>query len=300
MQKDKKIKNKISKVKPFDVINTIILLLIAVVCVYPFLYIFFLSISDGKYLVTNQVKVFPMGVNFETFKYIFTNKNLNIGRGMFNSAIYTIAGTATSIFITFSTAYVLTRKRFKGRFLIMSLFAFTWVFEAGIIPNYIILNSLGFVDNPLVMIIPNAINTQFLILTKVFLEGLPDELEEAARIDGANDWITMIKIFVPLSKTIIATIGLFYAVFIWNQYLVPQIYLKSAQYQTIQQILKQLVISSGSANTSFSTFVKNGISLNPQNLRAAAIFVAMVPIVCVYPFVQKYFKKGILVGSVKG
>lgn len=300
MKKHHKINNKIDKVKPFDVINTIFLLLIAIICVYPFLYIFFLSISDGKYLVTNQVKFFPRGINIEAFKYIFSNENLNIGRGMFNSAVYTVAGTGVSIFITFSTAYVLTRKRFKGRFLIMSIFTFTWVFEAGIIPNFIILNSLGFVDNPLVMIIPNAINTQFLILTKVFLDGLPDELEEAARIDGANDWISMIKIYMPLSKTIIATIGLFYAVSIWNQYLIPQIYLKSAKFQTIQQILKQLVISSGAANTSFGTLVRNGVSLNPQNLRAAAIFVAMVPIVCVYPFVQKYFKKGILVGSVKG
>lgn len=300
MKKDYKTKYKINKTKPFDVVNTMLLLLIAIICVYPFLYIFFLSISDGKYLVTNEVKFFPMGINLEAFKYIFSNANLNIGRGMFNSAVYTVAGTAVSIFITFSTAYVLSRKRFKGRFLIMSIFTFTWVFEAGIIPNYIILNSLGFVDNPLVMIIPSAINTQFLILTKVFLDALPDELEEAARIDGANDWISMIKIYMPLSKTIIATIGLFYAVSIWNQYLMPQIYLKSAKFHTIQQILKQLVISSGGANTSFATLVQNGVSLNPQNLRAAAIFVAMVPIVCVYPFVQKYFKKGILVGSVKG
>jgi putative aldouronate transport system permease protein len=300
MEKGRKINNKINKIKAFDVINTIILLLVAIVCVYPFLYIFFVSISDGKYLVTNEVKFFPKGINIETFKYIFTNPKLNISQGMLNSAIYTIVGTIVSIWITYSTAYVLTRKRLKGRFIIMSVFIFTWVFEAGIIPNYIVLNALGFVDNPLVMIIPNAINTQFLIITKVFLEGLPDELEEAAKIDGANDWTTMVKIFIPLSKTIIATIGLFYAVFIWNQYLMPQIYLKSPQYQTIQQILKQLVISAGSANASFSTFIKNGIALNPQNLRAAAVFVAMVPIVCVYPFVQKYFKKGILVGSVKG
>jgi putative aldouronate transport system permease protein len=300
MEKATKKRSKLNRAKPFDIFNTLFLLLISVICVYPFLYIFFLSISDGKYLVTNEVKFFPMGINFEAFKYIFSNPKLNIGQGMLNSGLYTVIGTVVAIFITYATAYVLSRKRFKGRFLLMAIFTFTWVFEAGIIPNYIVLNGLGFVDNPLVMIIPNAINTQFLIITKVFLDALPDELDEAARIDGANDWIMMTKIFIPLSKAIIATVGLFYAVSIWNQYLYPQIYLKSEQYQTIQQILKQLVISAGSANTSFSTFIKNGISLNPQNLRAAAIFLAMVPIVCVYPFVQKYFKKGILVGSVKG
>jgi putative aldouronate transport system permease protein len=133
-------KKKLKRIGTFDIINTIVLLLIAIICVYPFVYIFSLSISDGKYLLTNEVKLFPKGINIETFKYIFNNPKLNIGRGMFNSAMYTVFGTIVSIFITYATAYVLTRKRLKGRFLIMSIFTFTWVFEAGIIPNYIILS----------------------------------------------------------------------------------------------------------------------------------------------------------------
>lgn len=288
-----------TKISLFDIFNNFFLLLIALVCTYPFLYIFFLSISDGRSIASGDVVFFPKNPNLEAYQYILTNPSLGIFRGLLNSGIYTIIGTIVALVITYMTAYVLSRKQIKGRFLIMSLFVFTWVFEAGIIPAYIVLNKLGFVDNWLVMIIPNAINVQFLIITKTFLDGLPPELEEAAKIDGANDFQIMRRVFLAISKPILATIGVFYAVFIWNQYLMPVIYLQSPDLQTIQVMLKRLVISSGDSNTAFRTIIQNGVMLNPGNLKAAAIFVAMMPIVMVYPFVQKYFKKGILIGSVK-
>ncbi|MEK3669868.1 MULTISPECIES: carbohydrate ABC transporter permease [unclassified Paenibacillus] len=288
-----------TKISLFDICNNIFLLLIALVCTYPFLYIFFLSISDGRSIASGDVVFFPKNPNFEAYQYILTNSSLGIFRGLLNSGIYTAIGTVVALMLTYMTAYVLSRKQIKGRFLIMSLFVFTWVFEAGIIPAYIVLNKLGFVDNWLVMIIPNAINVQFLIITKTFLDGLPTELEEAAKIDGANDFQVMSRVFLPISKPILATIGVFYAVFIWNQYLMPLIYLQNPNLQTIQVMLKRLVISSGDSNTAFRTIIQDGIMLNPGNLKAAAIFVAMVPIVLIYPFVQKYFKKGILLGSVK-
>ena len=150
------------------------------------------------------------------------------------------------------------------------------------------------------MIIPGAINTQFLIITKTFIEGIPKELDEAALMDGANDWTILTKLYFPLSKTIMATIGTFYAVSIWNQYLIPQIYLKSDVYKVIQQVLKDVVIADAGASTAFKNVIINGITLNQENLKSAAIFVSMLPIVLVYPFVQKYFKKGIMVGAVKG
>lgn len=150
------------------------------------------------------------------------------------------------------------------------------------------------------MIVPGAINTQFLIITKTFLEGIPNELEEAAVVDGANDIKILTRVFLPLSPTVLATTGLFYAVSIWNQYLIPQIYLKDDAIKTIQQVLKSVVITDGSSGTTFKNVVLDGVTLNQQNLKAAAIFIAMLPIICVYPFVQKYFKKGILIGSVKG
>lgn len=287
------------KISLFDICNNLFLLLIALVCTYPFLYIFFLSISDGRSIVNGDVIFLPKHINFEAYQYIFSTPSLSIFRGLLNSGIYTVVGTIVALLVTYMTAYVLSRQQIKGRFIIMSLFVFTWVFEAGIIPAYIVLNKLGFVDNWLVMIIPNAINVQFLIITKTFLDGLPPELEEAAKIDGANDFQIMSRVFLAISKPILATIGVFYAVFIWNQYLMPQIYLQSPELQTIQVLLKKLVISSGDSNTAFRTIIQDGIMLNPSNLKAAAIFVAMMPIVLIYPFVQKYFKKGILIGSVK-
>jgi len=288
------------KVTVFDTVNNTVLLLVAVICIYPFLYILFIACSDGTFLTRGQVNFFPKGFNIESFKYVLTNPKFDIFTGMKNSFIYTIFGALIAVIFTYITAYALSRPRLKQRYVIMALFVITWVFEAGIIPQYIIYSNLGFIDNIWVMIIPGAINSQFLLITKAFLDGLPAELEEAAFIDGGSDFQTLTKIFLPISKPILATIGLFNAVSIWNQYLVPQMFLKSDNLKTIQQILKSVVITTSNSGTVFSNVMRNGFTLNQNNMKAAAIFIAMAPIVCVYPFVQKYFKKGILIGSVKG
>lgn len=288
------------KISVFDDVNNIVLLLVALICVYPFLYVLFIACSDGAYLLRGEVTFFPKGFNLESFKYILQSPKFNVWVGIRNSFLYTIGGTLFSMAITYVTAYVLSRDRLKGRYFLMGAFIVTWVFDAGIIPQYIIYNALGFVDNPWVMIIPGAINTQFLIIAKTFIEGIPKELEDAAFVDGANDWTILTRVFVPLSKTILATIGTFYAVSIWNQYLIPQIYLKTDAYKVIQQVLKSVVISDAGASTAFKNMTVNGVTLSQQNLKSAAIFIAMLPIVLVYPFVQKYFKKGIMIGAVKG
>ncbi|WP_298735014.1 carbohydrate ABC transporter permease [uncultured Subdoligranulum sp.] len=291
---------RLKRKKLFDYVNSAVLLLVAAVCVYPFLYVFFVATTDGTYLARGEMTFLPMGFNLKAFAYILTTPRFNVFAGMRNSFLYTALGTLVSVASTYITAYVLSRPRFKHRYWLMSLFVITWVFDAGIIPQYIIYNQFGFVDNPLVMIIPGAINTQFLIITKTFLDGIPKELEEAAVVDGANDLGILRRVYLPLSSTIIATISTFYAVSIWNQYLLPQIYLKSDNLKTIQQVIKDVVITNSESGTTFKNVVIDGITLNQQNLKAAAIFIAMLPIVCVYPFVQKYFKRGVLLGSVKG
>lgn len=288
------------KTPVFDIINNTILLLVALVCIYPFLYVFFVACSNGTYLQRGEVSFFPKGFNFEAFKYIMNNSKFNVWTGLKNSFLYTFGGTVVAVLTTYVTAYALSRDRLKGRYFLMGAFIITWVFDAGIIPQYIVFNKLGFIDNPWVMIIPGAINTQFLIITKTFIEGIPKELDEAAVVDGANDWTILTRLYFPLSKTILATIGTFYAVSIWNQYLLPQIYLKSDGLKVIQQVLKDVVIADAGTSTAFKNVMINGITLNQQNLKSAAIFISMLPIVLVYPFVQKYFKKGIMVGAVKG
>ena len=295
MRKEKLKKDRIGI---FDIINTLILLLIAILCIFPFLYITFIACSDGTYLTRGLVTFLPKGFNIESFIYVLSNPKFDIFTGLRNSIIYTFLGTIVAIVFTYMTAYALTRPRLKSRYFIMTLFVITWVLEAGIIPQYIIYSKLGFIDNIWVMIIPGAINTQFLIITKSFLEGLPKELEEAAFVDGASDFKTMVQVFVPISKPIIASTALFNAVTIWNQYLVPQMFLKTAEKKTIQQVLKNVVI--GAQENPFSNAIVNGVTLNQENLKAAAIVVAMLPILFIYPFVQKHFKKGILVGSIKG
>ena len=289
-----------NKIQLFDIINNTVLILIAALCVYPFLYIFFVACSDGTFLARGEVTFFPKGFNLEAFKYVLNSDDLNVFGGLMNSFIYTVAGTLVAVIATYITAYALSRPQLKQRYVLMGLFTITWVFEAGIIPQYIIYSACGFVNNPLVMIIPSMINTQFLIICKTYLEGIPLELEEAAVVDGANQFQILHRVFMPISKPILATIGTFYAVQIWNQYLVPQMYLKDETFQTIQQVLKRVVITSGDASTTFRNVMQNDVLLTQQNLKSAATFVAMVPIICVYPFVQKYFKKGILIGSVKG
>lgn len=284
----------------FDIINNTVLLVIALLCIYPFLNVFFIGASDGTYLAKGEVSFLPKGFNLKAFEYILQNPKLNVFSGLKNSFIYTAVGTVFGVLITYVTAYVLSRPRFKHRYWIMSLFVITWVFDAGLIPQYIVYQQFGFVDNPAVMIIPGAISTQFLIIAKTYLESIPQEVEEAAFVDGANDWTILTKIFMPLSSTIFATLAVFYAIMIWNQYLLPQIYLKSEGLQTIQQVLKGVVITDSTSGTTFKNTIIDGITLNQQNLKSAAIFIAMLPIVLLYPFVQKYFKKGIMLGSVKG
>lgn len=288
------------KMNFFDIFNHIVLLLVGVFCICPLVYILFIAISDGTFLSRGEVLFFPKGFQLEAFKYILTTPRFHVYSGLMNSFIYTVVGTFAAVAVTFVTAYVLSRKRFKYRYWIMSLFVITWVFDAGIIPQFIVYNAFNFVDNPWVMIIPGAISTQFLIIAKAFLEGIPKEMEEAAFVDGAGDITILMRVYVPLSTTIIATLATLYAVMIWNQYLIPQIYLKSIDLKTIQQVLKSVVITDSTSGTTFQNMTINGVTLNQQNLKAAAIFIAMLPIVCLYPFVQKYFKRGILLGSVKG
>lgn len=288
------------KVSAFDIANTLFLIVVALICIFPFLYILSVSMSDGSEVVAGHVLLFPKGFNIETYKYILTNAKLNIFSGLKNSFLYTILGTIVAVLMTYITAYALSRKRLKGRYIIMMIFLFTWIFEAGLIPSYLVLSSLGFVNSMWVMIIPGAINTFLLIITRSFLDTLPEEIEESAFIDGANDIQIMWRIFLPLSKPVLATIGVFYAINIWNSFLVPLIYLQDKALQPIQLVLYGLIINPDPQSTNFENVVRHGHLLLPGNIQAAAIIVAVLPMLFIYPLAQKYFTKGFLVGSVKG
>nr|AYQ75792.1 carbohydrate ABC transporter permease [Cohnella candidum] len=278
----------------------VVLVLVSVICIYPLWNILAVSLSDGIYAAASKVYLIPKGLNVETYKYVLHNPRLGVSQGLWNSFAYTVVGTLVAVILTFLTAYPLSKKRLVGRKTIMLIFVFTFVFEAGIIPNFIVYKSLGLVNSFWVMIIPNAINTFLLIIMRSFLDALPEELEESAYIDGANDLQTMWKIYFPLARPAIATVCVFYSVAIWNQYLVPAIYLQKQSLKPITVVLYNLIVSGSKDGTSLESIKVHGVQLLPQNLQAAAIFLSVAPILIVYPFAQKYFTKGMLIGSVKG
>ncbi|WP_020576571.1 carbohydrate ABC transporter permease [Actinopolymorpha alba] len=284
----------------FNIVNGAILLLIAVACIYPFIYIASVSVSDGPYVASSQVYLLPKGLNFETYRYIFTNPRLGIVQGVLNSVFYTVVGTFVAVILTYCTAYVLSRKKFRGRHFIMMAFLASWIFEAGIIPNYIINDRLGLVNSRWVMILPGAISTFLLIVTRAYLESIPDELEESASIDGANDFQIMWKIYLPLAVPVLATTGIFYAVTIWNSFLIPLIYLQDKSLQPIQLVLYNLLINQDPHSTSLENLTLHGHQILPQNIQAATMILAIVPILFFYPFAQRYFTKGITIGALKG
>lgn len=284
----------------FNVVNGAILVIVALTCVYPFWNILMVSISSADSVLAGRIYVLPHGANIDPYRYIFSNPRLGIATAVFNSLIYTIVGGLFAVVITYFTAYALSKKRLVGRRVVMLIFVFTWVFTAGIIPNYLILSKLGFVNSRLVMIIPQAVNTFLLIITRSFLDTIPVELEESAFMDGANDFQIMSQIYVGLSKPVIATIAVFYAIQIWNNFLIPLIYLSDSALQPIQLVLYELVIHPAAGSTALETIMTNQMSIVPKNLEAAAVVLGMAPIMVVYPFAQRYFTKGLLLGAIKG
>lgn len=288
------------KLTTFDVVNNSLLVLLAFFCVYPFLNILSVSLSDGVEVMSGRVFLYPRGFNLETYAYIFGNPKLGIVRGVLNSFLYTGLGTLVAVLATYMTGFALSKKRLPGRYFIMMMFLFTMVFEGGLIPSYLVNKSLGLVNSMWVMIIPGAISVFLLIVTRTFLEEIPPELEETSFIDGANDWVILWKVFLPLSTPVLATIGIFYAINNWNSFLTPMIYLQDSKMYPIQLILYNLVIKPDAGTTHLETLTVDGVSLLPRNIEAAVIVLAIIPIVLIYPFAQRYFTKGLLVGSVKG
>lgn len=283
----------------FDCINCIIMVAVLVVCVYPFLYELAVSLSDGKAVAAGQVTIVPNGFNLHSFQYVLTASRLGVMSGLINSILYSVLGTLVAVIVTFMTAYVLTRKKFRARKVIMMMFMVTYVFEAGLIPTYIILSGLGFVNNPLVMIIPAAISTYLLIIMRTFLSQVPSSLEEAALMDGANDWQIMMRIYFPISKPAIATITLFYLVQKWNDFLTPLIYLKKEILRPLQLVLYNFTVTTNGLGSPLENVYVDGIMLSYRTLTAAIVIITIVPILCAYPFAQKYFTSGLMVGSVK-
>jgi putative aldouronate transport system permease protein len=221
---------------------------------------------------------------------------------MGNTVIVTLIGTALNILMTILAAYPLSRKRLYGRGPILMFITFTMIFVSGIIPNFILVKNLGLMDSYLALWLPGLISTYNMFVMKSFMEGLPEEIEESASIDGAGNWRILIQIMMPLCKPIIAALSLFYAVGWWNSYFNVMLYINSSKLQTLMlklyQMIKQVdesLLNSGAGSEGATTVI-----LTPEGIKAASVVIAIMPILCVYPFLQKHFVKGVLIGSVKG
>lgn len=271
----------------------------AVFCIYPILYVFANAVSEPEAVKNMDVFLWPVGFTFKSWKYIIEHQY--IGKSYLNSVFYTTAGTSYSLALTTLGAYILSRKNFVGRNLFMFLIWFTMMFGGGLIPTFLVVNTLGMVNTRWALIIPCAISQYYLIIMRTSMLQIPDSLEESATIDGAGPIVIMFKIILPVSIPTIATIALFLAVARWNDYFTAIIYLNNKGFYPLQAILRELIVTFTDTSTDMGMMnYENQKNFATLGFRCATILCALIPPMAVYPFVQKYFVKGVMIGSIKG
>jgi putative aldouronate transport system permease protein len=284
----------------FNAANYTVLCLFFIIVVYPLVYIVSASFSSTDAVITGKVWLWPVDPGFKGYEAVFSNKSIWTGFG--NSLFYTVFGTAVNVILTLMAAYPLARKDFIGRNLIMFVFVFTIMFSGGLIPNYMLVKDLGLLDTRWALIIPSAINVFNVIITRTYFQtNIPNEMLEAAQVDGSSDWNFLTRIVLPLSGPIIAVISLFYAVSHWNAFFSALLYLKDRDLYPLQLVLRSILIQ----NQIDPSMVMNEEDLVARQgladlLKYALIVVASVPVLILYPFVQKHFVKGVMIGSIKG
>lgn len=285
--------------KVFSVFNTLILALLAFACIYPLVYVLAASLSSPQFIASGDVWFWPKGFTIDAFKKVVERRGIWTSYG--NSFFYMIVGTAVQMVVTVLGAYPLSRERLVGRRVINVLVAFTMWFNAGIIPMYLNFKSFGLLDTRTAIIIGFACNAYNFVLLRTYFMGIPDALEEAAKIDGANDFYIMSRIFVPLAIPSLATICLFYAINRWNGYIWPMLLLTDDKKIPLQVILKKLVVDMSGRMDSVS-LGNDGVSSNfsEESVMYATMVLAIVPMLVIYPFVQRFFIKGVTIGAVKG
>ena len=274
-----------------------VLAVITLVTFFPILYIIAGSFASVKELAVNRFLLIPKEPTLDAYRYIFSTSTLM--RSMFVTIMVTVTGTIVNLFMTCLMAYPLSRKELPGRKYLMYGVTFTLVFSGGMIPTYLVVNALGLIDSYASLIIPGAISSFNLILVKNFFQEIPQDLIDSAKIDGCNEVAVLGKIVLPLSKPALATFTMFYAVGHWNTFLTALLYLNDSKKWTIQVLLRQIVIlAQGGIGDEASMGME--FVIPSQSVKMAVIVVATLPIVLFYPFMQKYFEKGVMVGSIKG
>ena len=291
-------KRKIDPDKVFDIVNLLIMLVLLVIFVWPLWFVLIASISDPSEVWQGHVVLFPRGITLAAYEEVIKYKT--IWTGYANTILYTVLGTAINMVLTVCGAYPLSRKDFVPKKFFMLLFMVTMYFSGGLIPLFFVIRNTGLYNTIWVSSIPYAISAYNMIIMKTFFESIPESLEEAAKIDGASDMGVLLKIVLPLSVPIIATIGLFYAVQYWNSYFDALIYIQSPDKFTLQLRLRSLLFADELNNAGGGNVEGIGTQVMTQSLKMACVAVSTIPILLVYPWLQKYFVKGVMLGSVKG
>ena len=288
--------------KIVDAINIFLLSMLIIITLYPVYFVIVSSLSHPVQLFrSSSLIMWPRGFSLDSYRIVFTNRWIYLGYR--NTLMYVTMGASLSLFLTFLGGYVLSRKYLPGRGIFLSMIIFTMFFSGGMIPTWILVDTLGMRDTIWAMILPGAMSTFNLIVMKTFLQNLPDELEESARIDGANDWTILWRIVAPLSTPALAVVGLFYIVAGWNSFMPAMLYLRDRNLLPLQVILREILLqnSSDAMNLNFNdTGGNEDFVAYEETVKHASIIVTTVPILCVYPFLQKYFVKGLMIGAIKG
>mgnify|MGYP000156885512 CR=1 FL=1 len=284
----------------FDYLNDLVMFLILVLMIYPLYYCAIVSISNGVAVTRGEVLWRPVGFDLTAYKVVFGNGQILRAYG--NTLYYTALGTLINIAMTALCAYPLSRPQLKGRKAINFLLMLTMFVSGGMIPMYLQVKALGLLDTVWAIVLPGAISTYNMIIMRTFFSSIPEELHEAAQIDGASPFQTFLRIILPLSQTIMATLVLFYAVGHWNGYLSALLYLTDSRKMPLQMVIRKMVIDSDIASMTTANAASSSAEtlITESKLKYAIVMISILPMLVVYPFLQKYFVNGVMIGSVKG
>ncbi|RED55623.1 carbohydrate ABC transporter permease [Cohnella phaseoli] len=280
----------------FDVVNNALIVVIGLICLLPFLHVMAKSLSNQASVMGNKVTFYPIGMHLEAFRFVFAHTRFF--EALQVTLLVTVIGTALSLTLTILAAYPLSKPDFKGRKPILLLYVFSMLFYGGIIPGYILMKGLGLLDTVWAMIVPLLVVPFNLFVCKTFFEGIPESVEESAKIDGATNFRILRSIVLPISLPVVATLGIFYAVGYWNNYFHPLIYISSIDLKPLQLFLFETIANTEELLQEQPDSVR--LSMAPEGFRAATVISSIVPILLVYPFLQRYFVTGMTLGSVKG
>ncbi|MEN6315839.1 MAG: carbohydrate ABC transporter permease [Clostridiaceae bacterium] len=285
----------------FSIINLLTVSLLTLIVLYPLIYIVSCSISDPSLVGSGQVWLYPKGITFAGYRRVFMDKNIMIGYG--NTIFYTVFGTLLNLFLTLTSGYAISRKTLPLRGIILTFFVITMYFSGGLIPSYLLVKNLGLIDSRLVLIISGSLSVYNMIVASTFFQNVPKGLEEAALIDGCTVAQTFIKIILPLSKALIGVMVLYYGVGHWNSYFDALIYISDTSKKPLQIFLRQILVTDQMSMAMSGRVSDEKLAEMEQLkhlLKYAVIIVSSLPVLIMYPFLQKYFDKGVMLGSLKG